>query len=261
MNKKTQSRLQIIGLHAFTDNYIWLLRQGVNAVVVDPGDAAPVFEHLARSGDRLTAILITHHHPDHVGGIAALRERFNVPVFGPVREDIPLRTHDLHGGERIAVPGLDIHFDVLDVGGHTKGHIAYYHPKVLFCGDALFVLGCGRLFDGSIEQMAASMNRIAMLPRDTEVYCAHEYAHYNLPFALAVEPGNALLQKRAVTLQQSISARQPTVPMLLGEELDTNPFLRCHIKEVANSARNFIGHELLNEGDTFAALREWRNKI
>ena len=253
--------MQIIGLPAFVDNYIWLLRQNGNAVVVDPGDAAPVFAHLQSSGDKLTAILITHRHPDHVGGIAALRERFDVPVFGPVRENIPFRTHDLHGGEKIAVPGLDAYFDVLDVGGHTLGHIAYYHPKILLCGDALFVLGCGRLFDGTMKQMAQSIARIAALPRDTQVYCAHEYAHYNLPFALAVEPGNALLQKRAAILQQSIANHQPTVPMLLGDELDTNPFLRCHIPEVIEAARNFSGHSLLNDSDTFAALREWRNNL
>ena len=261
LQTRMQTRWQILGLHAFSDNYIWLLRQAGNAVVVDPGDAAPVFEHLQASGDRLTAILTTHRHPDHVGGITALRERFDVPVFGPACEEIPLRTHDLQGGESIAVPGLDIHFDVLDVGGHTKGHIAYYHPKILLCGDALFVLGCGRLFDGTIGQMAQSIARIAALPRDTQVYCAHEYAHYNLPFALAVEPGNALLQQRALALRHSIATHQPTVPMLLGDELDTNPFLRCHVAEVIAAAQSFSGRTPLNESDTFAALREWRNNF
>lgn len=152
-------------------------------------------------------------------------------------------------------------FDVLDVGGHTRGHIAYYHPKTLLCGDALFVLGCGRLFDGTLAQMAQSMMRIATLPRDTHVYCAHEYAHYNLPFALAVEPGNRQLQKRAARLRQSIEAQQPTVPTLLGDEFDTNPFLRCDSAEVVASARNFSGRTLTNPTETFIALREWRNSF
>lgn len=189
--------MEILGLHAFADNYIWLLRQNGNAVAVDPGDARPVLHHLRDSEDRLSAILVTHHHPDHVGGVSALTEHFNVPVFGPENEDIPHLTCGVQGGETIEIPGIGVHFDVLDVGGHTRGHVAYYRPKVLFCGDALFVLGCGRLFEGTPVQMAQSLARIAALPRDTKVYCAHEYARNNLPFALAVEPGNALLQKRA----------------------------------------------------------------
>ncbi len=256
--------LTITGLPAFTDNYLWVLRRQGNAVAVDPGDAAPIFRHLDSSGERLTAILITHHHHDHIGGINALKERFDVPVFGPQRENIAGVTTQLIGGETIEVPGLDMHFNVLDVGGHTLGHIAYYRPKVLFCGDALFVLGCGRLFEGTPAQMAKSLGRIAALPRDTMVYCAHEYTHYNLPFALGVEPGNNMLQQRAITLQEAMKINQPTVPMQLGDELDTNPFLRCNVPEVINAARNFRGYPLsaaMNQIDTFAALREWRNNV
>ena len=256
-----ETRLTIQGLRAFADNYIWVLRHKGNAVVVDPGDAAPVLEHLRSIGDRLSAILITHHHLDHMGGVSELAEHFKVPVFGPGKEAIPGLTHRLSGGEKIEVPGIDVHFDVLDVGGHTRGHIAYYHPKVLFCGDALFVLGCGRLFEGTPEQMSRSLARIAALPRDTKVYCAHEYAKNNLPFALAVEPGSASLQKRAALLRQAIAASQPTVPMLLGDELDTNPFLRCDVVEVIAAARNFRGQALTNPVDIFAALREWRNQL
>lgn len=253
--------MEILGLRAFADNYIWVLRQRGSAAVVDPGDAAPVLEHLRASGDRLSAILITHRHPDHIGGIDELVERFKVPVFGPELEDIPGLTHRVHGGETVEVPGIGVHFDVLDVGGHTRGHIAYYRPKVLFCGDALFVLGCGRLFDGTLAQMAASIARIAALPRDTQVYCAHEYARINLPYALAVEPGNKALQERAARLRQAIAAERPTVPMLLGEELDTNPFLRCHVDAVAKAAQDFRGHGLASPVEVFAALREWRNQF
>lgn len=257
--------MEILGLRAFADNYIWVLRDKGHAVVVDPGDAAPVLEHLHTSGDRLGAILITHHHRDHCGGVSELVERFQVPVFGPGKEHIPGLTQHLNGGEKIKVPGIDVHFDVLDVGGHTQGHVAYYRPKVLFCGDALFVLGCGRLFEGTPAQMAASLARIAALPRDTKVYCAHEYAKNNLPFALAVEPGNALLQERAALLRHAIAVGQPTVPMQLGDELDTNPFLRCEIPEVKAAARKFGGYALTNKintpVDVFAALREWRNQL
>ena len=253
--------MEIIGLPAFKDNYIWMIRHNGNAVVVDPGDAAPVLEHLRASGDTLTAMLITHHHPDHVGGVGTLHEKFDVPVFGPLRETIPCRSHDLTGGEHIDVPGLDAQFEVLDVGGHTLGHIAYYHPKILFSGDALFVLGCGRLFEGTPVQMAASLARIAALPGDTQVYCTHEYAVNNLPFALAIEPGNALLQRRARQLRTSISNRVPTVPMTIREELDTNPFLRCTVAEVIASATRHRGRPTTDSVDTFAALREWRNTL
>ncbi|CAG4885334.1 putative hydroxyacylglutathione hydrolase [Georgfuchsia toluolica] len=257
--------MEILGLRAFADNYIWLLRHKGNAVAVDPGDAAPVLEHLRVSGDRLCAVLITHHHRDHIGGLSELAERFNIPAFGPGNEDIPGLTRIVQGGETIEVPGIGVHFDVLDVGGHTRGHIAYYRPKVLFCGDALFVLGCGRLFEGTPVQMSQSLTRIAALPRETQVYCAHEYAKNNLPFALAVEPGSATLQNRAELLRRSIAAGEPTVPMLLGDELDTNPFLRCEIPEVKEAARNFCGHALNHEINTpvevFAALREWRNQL
>lgn len=261
MDHEPMDMPQVVGLHAFTDNYIWVLRQHGNAVVVDPGEAQPVLDHLRKSGDRLTAILITHRHPDHVGGVEAICDRFDVPVFGPLAEDIPRRNHHLHGGQRIEVPGLDGYWEVLDAGGHTRGHIVYYRPKILLCGDALFVLGCGRLFDGTMTQMADSIARIAALPRDTMVYCAHEYAHLNLPFALAIEPDNPRLQQRAIELREDIAAQRPTVPMSLGDELDTNPFLRCDVDAVKRSAGNFRGHALTNRHDVFAALREWRNQL
>lgn len=256
----TRHELAVTGLRAFADNYIWVLRQHGNAVVVDPGDAAPVLDHLRNSGDRLTAILVTHRHPDHVGGVETLCDRFDVPVFGPLAEHIPRRNHAFSGGERIEVPGLDGTWEVIDVGGHTRGHIAYYRPNVLLCGDALFVLGCGRLFDGTMPQMAESLARIAQLPRDTLVYSAHEYAHLNLPFALSVEPNNARLQQRVAALRAAIAAGQPTVPATLGEELDTNPFLRCDVAEVQQSAGNFRRQALTNRLDVFTALREWRNQ-
>ena len=251
--------MEIIGLRAFADNYIWALRANGHVVVVDPGDAGPVITHLEQSGDKLGAVLITHHHHDHAGGLLELIERFAVPAYGPAVEQIPGVTHQVRGGESIVVPGINTSFDILDVGGHTRGHVAYYHSKHLFCGDALFVLGCGRLFEGTAQQMADSLQRMASLPRDTKTYCAHEYTHINLPFALSVEPNNPILQERALRLKSNIDAGIPTVPALMGEELDCNPFLRCTVPEVMASARNFRGNELHNPVEVFAALRAWRN--
>ncbi len=190
----------IIPIPAFADNYIWLLRDGRSAVVVDPGDATPVLAYLERAGLTLTAILATHHHNDHVGGIPALRERYPVPVFGPARESIPARTQALSEGDVFEVPGLPVTLRTLDIPGHTAGHIALFGevagaPSV-FCGDTLFAAGCGRLFEGTPSQMWASLSALARLPDATNVYCGHEYTLANLRFALAVEPDNAALAAR-----------------------------------------------------------------
>ncbi len=180
--------MQIIPLPAFRDNYIWLLRHGATATVVDPGDAAPVLRYLADEGLTLAAILITHHHSDHVGGVDALLAAHPVPVYGPAREDIASITRRVGGGDRVSVAGVE--FQVIDVPGHTAGHVAYYAAPNLFCGDTLFAAGCGRIFDGTPAQLHASLERLAELPGDTQVYCTHEYTLSNLAFAAAVEPNN-----------------------------------------------------------------------
>ncbi|CAB1368890.1 putative hydroxyacylglutathione hydrolase [Denitratisoma oestradiolicum] len=265
------SAMEIICLRAFTDNYIWLLRHGGHVVAVDPGDPEPVATHLESSGDRLDAILLTHHHPDHVGGVAELRRQHSVPVYGPALEQIPGVTHGLTGGERIllAFPDAELALEVLDVAGHTRGHLAYfanlgagdYRRNILFCGDTLFSLGCGRLFEGSAEQMYHSLRKLATLPRDTQIYCAHEYTHYNLPFALTVEPASPALLRRAEKLKSLMNAGQATVPMSLADELETNPFLRCHVSAVMASAARHSQGPLASAIDVFAALREWRNNF
>lgn len=241
---------------AFKDNYIWLLSRGQQAFVVDPGDASPVLARLSAEGLTLAGILVTHHHADHQGGIAQLLEQFPCDVFAPAEESITGRTHALRGGERLPVLGVE--FEVLALPGHTLGHLGYRAPGVLFCGDVLFGAGCGRLFEGSPEQMHASLARIAALPDETLVYCAHEYTAMNLPFAQAVEPDNARLAERVKAVTVRRLAGEATVPLLLGEEKATNPFLRCQVPAVVQAAR-LQGAVDTSPVAVFAALRRWRN--
>jgi hydroxyacylglutathione hydrolase len=253
----------IIPIPAFADNYIWLLVQDAAAAVVDPGDAAPVLDYLDRHGLALSAILNTHHHGDHVGGNLALLARFDVPVLGPSREEIPGRTQAVTGGDRVAVPGIGVAFDVLDVPGHTAGHIAYYGDfagdPVLFCGDTLFAGGCGRLFEGTPGQMWSSLCALAALPDATRVYCAHEYTLANLRFAAAVEPDNAELAARVVRERQKRERGEPTVPSTIGVERATNPFLRAALPQVKAAVAVHAGVTPLDDTASFAALREWKN--
>jgi hydroxyacylglutathione hydrolase len=257
---------EILALPAFDDNYIWLLRADGCVAVVDPGDAAPVLQHLALSGDRLCAILATHHHGDHVGGIAELLATNAVPVFGPAAENIATVTHPLAGGEHITVPGIGVEFEVLAVPGHTRGHLAYYGPSLagtgaVFCGDTLFGAGCGRLFEGTPAQMQASLAKLAVLPAPTLVYCAHEYTQSNLRFAAAVEPGSIAVQKRVEDVAAARAAQRSTVPTTIGVELDTNPFLRWNAPAVRSAAASRLGHVPTDDVETFAAIREWKNRF
>jgi hydroxyacylglutathione hydrolase len=253
----------IIPIPAFADNYIWLLVRGSVAAVVDPGDAAPVLAYLERERLALCAILATHHHRDHVGGNAGLLARFDVPVFGPARETIPGRTQGLVGGDRIEVPGIATAFDVIDVPGHTAGHIAYFGDVAgvpsLFCGDTLFTGGCGRLFEGTPTQMWSSLAALAALPDETRVYCGHEYTLANLRFALAVEPDNGQLQARIVAAQEKRRRGEPTVPSTMALERATNPFLRAQQPDVVDAVAAHVGHIPADDVAAFAALREWKN--
>jgi hydroxyacylglutathione hydrolase len=254
---------EIIPIPAFADNYIWLLRDGEAGAIVDPGDAAPVLAWLDRAGVEPCAILATHHHGDHVGGIPALLARRPVPVFGPARENIPGRTQAVAGGDRIVVPVLEATFDAIDVPGHTAGHIAFFGEfgggPVLFCGDTLFTGGCGRLFEGTPAQMWASLSALAALPAETRVFCGHEYTLANLRFALAVEPDNAALWTRDEHARAQRSRGEPTVPSTIGEERATNPFLRAHLPAVKAAAAAHAGHAPADDVASFAALREWKN--
>ncbi len=250
----------VIRISAFKDNYIWLLRSGRAAVVVDPGDASPVLATLEREGLFLSAILITHHHADHQGGVAELLAQYPAEVFGPATESITGVTRPLHGGETIGIASLPVDFRVLAVPGHTLGHLAYYGAGCLFCGDTLFGAGCGRLFEGMPAQMADSLTRLAALPDETAVYCAHEYTEANLRFALAVEPGNARLQDRVIEVSAARARGLPTVPSTLLLEKITNPFLRCKESEVIASA-SARASGVTNAVEVFGVLREWRNSF
>lgn len=244
---------------AFTDNYLWLLSRDGDAVIVDPGDAAPVQRALDERGLRLRAILVTHWHPDHIGGIPALRARHDVPVYGPRAEAAKIRTltQPLDDGDRVALPGLDL--QVLAVPGHTLGHIAYYAPGLLLCGDTLFSAGCGRLFEGTPAQMHASLTRLAALPPETPAYCTHEYTEANLAFALAVEPDNLALRDHASAVRVLRARGEPSLPTTLALERAINPFLRCDIAAVRNAAAAQAGQSLHDEAAVFAALRRWKD--
>jgi hydroxyacylglutathione hydrolase len=242
---------------AFKDNYIWLLTRGKRAVVVDPGDAAPVIARLEGDDLTLEGILITHHHADHQGGVAELKARWPVEVFAPANESITGRTRPLSGGEQINILGQMV--DVMAVPGHTLGHLAYLAPGALFCGDTLFGAGCGRLFEGTPEQMSASLDSIAALPDDTLAYCAHEYTEMNLRFALAVEPENAALQARVAKVAALRAAGRPSVPLTLGEEKATNPFLRCAEPAVIAAAEKQNPTVNREKASIFKTIRGWRN--
>lgn len=255
--------LQLVPIGAFTDNYIWMLHDGAGAVVVDPGDAAPVRSALESHGLDLVGILVTHHHDDHVGGVDALRPLLHGPVWGPRRETIPAPYVPLDDGDTVEVLGL--RFTVIDVPGHTAGHIAYHAAAapggpILFCGDTLFSGGCGRLFEGTPRQMAHSLSRLSALSGDTRVCCAHEYTLSNLRFALAVEPDNADLRTYMAACTAEREAGRPTLPSRVDLERRVNPFLRCTEPQVAASARR---HGAIDNGTVavFAALRAWKNEF
>jgi hydroxyacylglutathione hydrolase len=253
--------INVTPIPAFQDNYIWLLDNTSSAVVVDPGDAGPVLRYLDAHQLRLSAILATHHHADHIGGVDALLVRFPVPVFGPAGEDIAQLTVRLKEGDGITVPGLDLKFSVLDVPGHTAGHIAYFGNGMLFCGDTLFACGCGRLFEGTPEQMTSSLSKLAALPGDTRVYCGHEYTLANIRFAQAVEPGNDALAER---MQRDTEKREqglPTLPSTIALERKTNPFLRWSAPEVVAAAEHRANKKLPKPHEVFGTLREWKNRF
>lgn len=255
--------MYLIPIPAFSDNYLWLLHNGQRATVVDPGDAQPVLQALQENGLQLESILVTHHHADHTGGVDTLREATGARVFGPARERIPEPFTPLMDGSNVQVLGLN--FEVLDVPGHTAGHIAFFCSSVdgrplLFCGDTLFSGGCGRLFEGTPAQMLGSLDRLAALPGDTQVCCTHEYTMSNLRFALAVEPDNNALigyHARCAALRED---GEPTLPTSIAQELLINPFLRTRGATVMAAARRFdpAAHD---DCAVFAALRQWKNQF
>lgn len=261
--------LSISPIAAFSDNYLWLIaRDGSNKVaVVDPGDAKPVIEYLHRHGQQLALILITHWHPDHIGGVNELVSKYDVPVVGPQSSHIPQVTHVVQDGDKVnifnALFGESLR--VLNVPGHTLDHIAYFvesnsQPR-LFCGDTLFSSGCGRLFEGDGPMMWKSLNKIRQLPEKTEIYCAHEYTLSNLKFALAVEPDNVAVTDRIAQANALRAANRPTVPTTLEQELNFNPFLRCDQNSIKKSVSDRENVQNCDEETIFTALRRWKDQF
>jgi hydroxyacylglutathione hydrolase len=253
--------MKLVALPAFADNYIWMLHDGREALVVDPGDAAPVIDALDRLELALTGILVTHHHGDHVGGLADLQARLLGRVHGPAREPMPVPVQPHEAGDVLRWQGIE--FRVLDVPGHTSGHIAYHADAapggpLLFCGDTLFSAGCGRLFEGTPAQMHASLAYLSALPGDTRVCCAHEYTLSNLRFANAAEPGNAAVLAHQAHCEALRQSGRPTLPSTIALERRINPFMRCDEPALAATARHH-GAPSNDPVEVFAALREWKN--
>ena len=257
---------EIYPISAFNDNYIWIIRQGDNAVVVDPGQAAPVISDLESKDLSLKGILITHHHDDHTGGVRDLVERYGAPVYGPAFETRPIPCLDegLVEGDTVHIDGIDAKFEVLEVPGHTMGHIAYTtvfnnNQPALFCGDNLFSCGCGRIFEGNSRLMLQSIDKFGKLSQNTLVYCAHEYTLSNINWALTVEPDNETLGEWSLRAQELRAQNLPTLPTTIAQEQATNPFLRVREQSVIEAAQAYIGTELSGAEAVFAALREWKN--
>jgi hydroxyacylglutathione hydrolase len=250
----------ITAIPALKDNYIWAIHDDHRAAVVDPGEAAPVLAFLNARGLQLGSILCTHRHNDHIGGIAKLREVYNVPVYGRRHPDNPHITHDLREGGQLKLDAIGIVFDIIEIPGHLDDHIAFIAPDTLFCGDVLFGAGCGRNFEGTPAQLHHSLQRLALLPDTTRVYCAHEYTAANLRFALACEPDNPALKQRIAATQQLRAANLPTLPSSIALEKATNPFLRCSQPELIRTLQQ-RGLTDTTELAVFTALREWKNRF
>lgn len=252
---------RIVGLPAFQDNYIWMVIHPKNqhAIVVDPGESAIVLETLQREGLTLEAILVTHHHYDHTAGIAEIIKAFPVPVYGPKEDNIPTVDHKMNRNDTLKLPKMELSFQAISIPAHTLGHIAFYGNGWLFCGDTLFSGGCGRLFEGTAAQMFQSLQRLAALPKSTEVYCGHEYTLDNIKFALTVEPNN----QETIKYQNYVISRRnknlPSLPSTIEQELKINPFLRCNCSEIRQSIATHFRSKYDQNEAVFTHLRKWKD--
>ena len=252
---------EVTPIPALRDNYIWLVKNSANrrTLIIDPGEAGPVIAAIDGMQLLPEAILVTHHHWDHTNGIEELVERYQIAVYGPAWENIKCKTQGLKQGQQLKIAALGLGFDILDVPGHTAGAVAYYGHGMVFSGDTLFAAGCGRLFEGTAEQMHASLNKFKRLPADTLLYCGHEYTHANLQFAQAVEPDNKLISERLQTAKSLLRQKCPSLPVTLALELQTNPFLRCEQKTVVASAGQRARRQCQPGADAFAVIRQWKD--
>jgi len=254
--------IEVFPIPAFNDNYIWIIKgESGSAVVVDPGDATPVLSALRNQNLNLAAVLITHHHPDHTGGLNSLLGQFDVPVYGPKNSPCKQITNPLVEGSQLYIDEIGVGFDILEVPGHTLDHVAYYRQGMLFCGDTLFAGGCGGIFEGTAKQMHASLSKINALPKETLIYCAHEYTQDNLQFALNVEPDSGDLLDRVKETGKLRQRGIPTVPSDLDVEQRTNPFLRYNAPSVIQAAEKYCGGELDSDAAVFACVRSWKDDL
>lgn len=251
--------IKINPIHAFKDNYIWIIHNEKYAVIIDPGIATPVIDYIRQHHLKLIAILNTHHHHDHTGGNLELSQLSNIQIYGPQKETIPGMTHGLEEGNIIKFPELSLNLTVLNTPGHTVDHISYYGPNHLFCGDTLFSCGCGRIFEGTAQQMYSSLKKIAALPDQTQVYCAHEYTLSNIHFATEIDPANSLLAEYASKVKMLRAYNKPTIPTTLGIEKTINPFLRCEHPAIISAANQHAETQLSNAVSVFSEIRKWKD--
>lgn len=253
--------MEIVPFPALRDNYIWLLKNSASrhVAIVDPGEAGPLLKLIDNENLIPIAILITHHHWDHVNGIINITRNYNIPVYTPKQESVPGSTHPVGEGDKVSLPELETEFEILNVPGHTLGAVAYYTDRILFTGDTLFTAGCGRLFEGTASQLYQSLLRLAAFPDDSLIYCGHEYTMNNLKFAARVEPENGMIQERLNAARATRAREQATVPATLAIEKQTNPFLRCEKTPVISAAERYVGKTLDNPTAVFNVLRQWKN--
>ena len=264
----TNSHQIVTAIKAFNDNYIWAISGHSNdkIALVDPGDALVCIDYMQKNNLVLSAILITHHHSDHVGGIKKLLEyakdkAWSVTVYGPASESIAQLDITLKENDTVSLTELNCQFTVLDLPGHTKGHIAYHNEKIVFCGDTLFSGGCGRLFEGTPQQMHHSLSKLAKLAADTLIYCAHEYTQANLAFALSVEPNNSVLHEYAEQVNVKRQQNQATIPSNIALELQINPFLRCHEQSIKLAAQAYSNQSQRSDSEVFSVIRAWKDNF